>query len=152
VHAELRINAEGIWIIEVAARTIGGECARLLELATGRSLESLVIRAALQMPVSIEPPRGGAGVLMIPTPRAGVLRRIEGVLAAQKVSCIEELVISIREGHELVPLPEGASYLGFMYACAPSAQQAEAALRAAYAELNIVVAPLWKITAPPVGG
>ena len=89
---------------------------------------------------------GGAGVLMIPIARAGILRRVEGVLAAQRTRYIEDVVIAVREGHELVPLPEGNSYLGFVFARAPTASQAEAALRAAHACLNIVVAPLWKLS------
>ena len=86
---------------------------------------------------------GGAGVLMIPIPKAGILRRVEGVLAAQKVPHIEDVVINVREGHELVPLPEGSSYLGFIFARAPNAAQAEAALREAHAYLRVVVMPLW---------
>ena len=82
--------------------------------------------------------------MMIPTPQAGILRRVEGVLAAEKVPYIEEVVINVREGYELVPLPEGSSYLGFIFARAPSAAQAEAALRAAHACLRVVVMPLWK--------
>ena len=86
-----------------------------------------------------------AGVLMIPIPQAGVLKRVEGVLAAQRVPYIESVEIQLREGHELIPLPEGNSYLGFIFARAPSAQQAELALRAAHACLKVVVAPLWKV-------
>ena len=82
---------------------------------------------------------------MIPIPKAGILKRVEGILAAQRIPYIESVEIQIREGHELVPLPEGSSYLGFIFARAPSAAQAEAALRAAHACLNIVVAPLWKV-------
>jgi hypothetical protein len=81
---------------------------------------------------------------MIPIPQAGILRRVEGVLAAEKIPYIEEVVIHVREGYELVPLPEGSSYLGFIFARAPSAAQAEAALRAAHACLHGVVMPLWK--------
>ena len=86
-----------------------------------------------------------AGVLMIPIRTAGILRRIEGMTAARAVDFIEDILISIRDGYELVPLPEGSSYLGFMFARAPTAQQVEAALRAAHEQLNIVVAPLLKI-------
>jgi hypothetical protein len=81
---------------------------------------------------------------MIPIPRAGVLRRVEGLLEAQQVPGITAIDIQIREGHELVPLPEGASYLGFIFARGDTPAQAEAALRQAHACLNIVVAPLWK--------
>jgi biotin carboxylase len=146
VHAECRINAEGIWILEVAARTIGGLCGRLLQFGTGYSLEELVLAQAMGKALPIETSRQGAGVLMIPISESGVLKRVEGILAAQRVPYIESVEIQLREGHELVPLPEGNSYLGFIFARAPSAQQAEAALRAAHACLKIVVAPLWKVS------
>jgi hypothetical protein len=141
VHAELRIrDGDGV-IMEVAARTIGGECARLLTFGTGQGLEDLVISHAVGQPLPIRAQTGGAGVLMIPIPEGGILRRIEGITAARAVPGIEEILINIREGYELVPLPEGASYLGFMFARADSAAAAEAALRAAHAKLKIVVAP-----------
>lgn len=146
IHAECRINAHGVWILEVAARTIGGLCGRLLRFGTGTSLEELVLMHALGESPEMKSETGGAGVLMIPIPQAGILRRVEGVLAAEKVPYIEEVVIYVREGYELVPLPEGCSYLGFIFARAPSAAQAEAALRAAHACLRVVVMPLWKGT------
>ena len=145
VHAELRISPAGCVVIEVASRTIGGECARLLGLGAGVSLEELVIALATGRRLAVAPPAGGAGVLMIPIPGAGILRRIEGISAARAVPYIEDILINIRDGYELVPLPEGSSYLGFMFASAPTPAQAEAALRAAHAELNIVIAPLLRL-------
>jgi len=145
VHAECRLNKDGVWLLEVAARTIGGLCGRLLQFGTGYSLEELVLAQAMGKNLPIEMAQQGAGVLMIPIPKAGILKRVEGILAAQRIPYIESVEIQIREGHELVPLPEGSSYLGFIFARAPSAAQAEAALRAAHACLNIVVAPLWKV-------
>jgi biotin carboxylase len=146
VHAECRINADGVWILEVAARTIGGLCGRLLQFGTGYSLEELVLAQAMGKTLPLETSQQGAGVLMIPIPQAGILKRVEGILAAQRVPYIESVEIQLREGHELVPLPEGSSYLGFIFARAPSARQAEQALREAHACLNIVVAPLWKVS------
>ena len=145
VHAECRINAEGIWILEVAARTIGGLCGRLLQFGTGYSLEELVLAQAMGKALPLQATSQGAGVLMIPIPEAGVLKRVEGILAAQRVPYIESVEIQLREGHELVPLPEGNSYLGFIFSRAPTAEQAEQALREAHACLKIVVAPLWKV-------
>ena len=144
IHAECRVNEQGVWILEVAARTIGGLCGRLLRFGTGRSLEQLVLEHALGDIAEVRPQSGGAGVLMIPIPRAGILRRVEGVLSASRVPGVEDVVIDVREGYELVPLPEGSNYLGFVFARAPGPAAAEAALRAAHACLNIVVAPLWK--------
>ena len=84
---------------------------------------------------------------MIPTPKSGILRRVEGVLAAQKIPLIESVTISVREGHELQTLPEGNSYLGFIFARGPGPQAVEEALRQAHSLLNIVVGPLWKLEA-----
>jgi len=145
VHAEARLPPDACVIMEVAARTIGGECARLLDFGTGHSLEALVISHAIARPLRYDPQPGGAGVLMLPITRAGILRRIEGITAARAVPWIEDILISRRDGYELVPLPEGNSYLGFMFARAPTAEEAEAALRTAYARLNVVTAPLLRI-------
>lgn len=143
IHAECRINEAGVWVLEIAARTIGGLCGRLLKFGTGYGIEELVLEHALGRPLRMDRETGAVGVLMIPIPQAGILRRVEGVLAAQQVPYIEEVVIDLREGYELVPLPEGSSYLGFIFSRAPTPAAAEAALRAAQAQLKIVVAPLW---------
>jgi len=144
VHAECRLNEQGVWLIEMAARTIGGLCARLLRFGTGYQLEELVLAQACGKPIKPETIAEAAGVLMLPIPRAGVLRRVEGLLAAQRVPYVEEVTILVREGHQLVPLPEGSSYLGFVFARASSPALVEAALREAHAALNVVVAPLWE--------
>lgn len=145
VHAECRVNAQGVFILEVAARTIGGMCGRLLRFGTGYTLEELVLAHAMARPLSLNSEQGAAGVLMIPIPQAGLLKRVEGLLAAQRVPFVEDIDIQVREGHELVPLPEGSSYLGFIFSRAPTAQQAEQALREAHACLNFVIAPIWKL-------
>ena len=141
VHAEVRISQGDGVIMELASRTIGGDCARLLRFGTGQGLEDLVISHAVGNPLPVKSQEGGAGVLMIPIPEAGILRRIEGIARARAVPWIEDILIGIREGYELVPLPEGASYLGFIFAHAPTPATAEAALREAHAKLKIVVAP-----------
>ncbi len=143
IHAECRVNAHGAWILEVASRTIGGLCGRLLRFGTGYSLEEIVIAHALGQPIDTQASDGAGGVLMIPVSHGGILRRVEGVLAAQNVQFIEEVTIQMRAGYEVVPWPEGSSYLGFIFARAPTPQQAEAALRAAHACLNIVTVPVW---------
>ncbi|MDH5324538.1 MAG: ATP-grasp domain-containing protein [Gammaproteobacteria bacterium] len=146
VHAELRLFDDEAWILELAARTIGGECARLLEYGTGHSLEELVISYATATPLDIKPMEHSVGVLMIPTPKPGILRRVEGVLAAQNTPLIQEVIISVREGHELNCLPDAASYLGFIFARGENPAVVEQALRQAHAQLKVVVDPLWKIT------
>lgn len=149
IHAECRINKNGVWILEVAARTIGGLCGRLLSLGTGYSLEELVLLHAIGKRTEIKTIKYselGLGVLMIPIPRAGILKRVEGLLEAQRIPYINEVSIEVRDGYELIPLPEGNSYLGFIFAEAPTVKEAEQALRDAHNCLNIVLAPLWKIS------
>ena len=82
---------------------------------------------------------------MLSTLKPGCLRRVEGVLEARRVRYVEDLVIAVREGYELVPLPEGSSYLGFLFARAPGPGLVEAALREAYSKLNVVVSPIWRL-------
>lgn len=141
VHAECRINDQGVWLLEAAARTIGGLCSRLFRFGTGTDLESVVVGHALGQPVELKTSDKGVGVLMIPITEAGVLRRVEGVSEATRIPYIVDVIIDIREGNKLVPLPEASRYLGFIFAEAPDAAAAEAALRAAHDCLNIVVAP-----------
>jgi biotin carboxylase len=142
VHGEVRVSGGSAWVLEVASRTIGGQCARLLRFGTGAGLEELVLAQAAGLPLELAPLDAAGGVLMIPTPRAGVLRRVEGVLAAERVRYVEEMEISLREGYPLVPLPEGATYLGFVFARAPTPELAERALREAHGHLRVVTAPL----------
>ncbi len=144
VHAECRVNSEGVWILELASRTIGGLCSRLFRFGTGFGLEHLVLTHAVGQHLSARRPQEAAGIMMLPIPQAGVLRRVEGVTAARRVPYVEDLTIEIREGYELVPLPEAATYLGFIFARGPTPAKVETALRQAHACLNIVVAPLWK--------
>jgi len=146
VHAELRIHDGDAWIIEIAGRTIGGDCARLFTFGSGTSLEHLVLQRALGCAPGVQdtPFRDGgqaAGVLMIPTPGAGTLRRVEGVMAAGRIPGVREVSITVREGYELVPLPEGGTYLGFVFALGENPADVEASLRRARETIRVVVAP-----------
>jgi biotin carboxylase len=137
IHAELRWDGEAAWIIEIAARSIGGLCARTLRFGAGISLEELVLRRALGLSLPEGPADGGAaGVMMIPIPAAGVLEEVRGQEAARGVPGIEDVVISAHPGQRLVPLPEGSRYLGFLFARAERPEDAEAALRDAHAKLE----------------
>jgi hypothetical protein len=145
VHAECRINSKGVWLIELAARTIGGMCSQLLTFGTGNTLEQLVLANALGLELTNAGKSGAAGVLMLPLQKAGVLRRVEGVLEAEKVVGIDEVQISIREGYRVFPLPEGASYLGFVFASGASPDAVEYSLREANRLIKPVVAPFWSV-------
>jgi biotin carboxylase len=147
LHAELRINGEGVWVMEVAARSIGGLCSRALRFASPASagpvsLEELIIRLSVGEDVSAfsrEPV--ASGVMMIPIPAEGVLVGVEGVEAARKVQGVEDVVITAKVNQKLVPLPEGSSYPGFIFARGESPEFVERALRTAHSKLRFVVAP-----------
>ncbi len=145
IHAECRINRAGIWVIEIAARTIGGLCGRLLQFGTGFNLEELVLAHAVGEPIPTldkQQQNNASGVLMIPIPRHGILKRVEGLLAAQDIPLIDDVSIQIQPGYEVTPLPEGSSYLGFIFASGKTAIEVEQALRDAHDCLTIVIAPL----------
>src|SRR4029453_15818547 len=140
VHVELRLNERGPWLIELAARSIGGLCSRTLSFGTGMSLEEIILRHALGMPIaSLERDRRAAGVMMIPIPGAGVLEEVEGLDAARAVPPVEDVVSALPKGQEVVPLPEGSPYLGFIFSRAETPAAAEAALREAHRHLRFVI-------------
>jgi len=146
VHAELRYNERGAWLIELAARPIGGRCSGALRFGTGdsglgdgASLEEIILRHALGLPIaSLEREVCASGVMMIPVPRPGVLRQVEGVEAARAVPLVDVVDITAHPGETLVPWPEGSRYPGFIFARGPTAEGVEQALRAAHARLRFV--------------
>jgi biotin carboxylase len=145
VHCELRLRAaaEGALepvVLEIAARSIGGLCGRTLRFGTGMSLEELILRRALGRPVdSLERERAAAAVMMIPIPRGGILEEVGGLDEARAVPHVEDITISLHKGQEVVPLPEGSRYLGFIFSRAATPAEAEAALRAAHRHLQFVI-------------
>ena len=142
IHAELRVNDQGAWIIEIAPRSIGGLCSRALRFGDGISLEELILHHALGSHVeSLERESQAAGVMMIPIPEAGILRDIQGRREAEGVRGIEEIRLTIPVGHELVPPPEGARYLGFIFARGQSPGCVEDSLREAHRALAFVITP-----------
>ena len=143
VHAELRLGPDGPVVLEVAARSIGGLCARTLRFGLGAaSLEELVIRNALGLELGALDRSGAAGVMMIPIPSGGVLGEVHGVEAARAVPLVEDVQVTARAGEVLVPLPEGAAYLGFIFARGDAPAAVEQALRDAHARLAFDIAPL----------
>lgn len=131
VHAEMRVNASGVWMLEVAARPIGGLCAKALP-----GLEELILRRAAGQDIPVQPVDGASGVMMIPIPHEGIYRDVTGVEEAEAVPGVTEVIVTAKEGQRIVPLPEGKSYLGFIFARAQTAEEAERALRAAHSKLE----------------
>jgi biotin carboxylase len=162
VHAECRVSdlpetgATRVFVLEVAARPIGGLCARALrfqsawpELPSEISLEELLLRHALgEDPSRYRREPSASGVMMIPIPRRGIYRGVDGVEVARRLRYIEDVRITAKADQLLVPLPEGASYLGFIFARAGNVADVERALRAAHASLTFAVAPEFPLIAP----
>jgi hypothetical protein len=170
VHAEVRLNERGAYVLEVAARPIGGLCARVLRFSDRRA-ESATVRAQTANQCGVAPglhevrcdsisldavllrhalgehPRAfvredlARAVMMIPIERGGILAGVEGVERALKVPGITGIEITAKPDQRLVPLPEGASYLGFIFAAATAPADAEAAVRRAHACLEVHLAP-----------
>jgi biotin carboxylase len=147
VHAELRLPPHG-WpgpvVLELAARTIGGLCHRTLRFGAGIALDELVIAHAAGRDVDVpgSPVGTAGGVYMLPVPRPGVLRAVRGLEAARAVAGVQDVVITARPGDVLVPLPEGRSYVGFLFAGGREPAQVTAALRQAVACIELDVATL----------
>ena len=140
LHAELRLNEDGAWPVDVAARTIGGLCARTLRFGAGMSLEEIVLRHAINAPLqTLNREAAAAGVMMMPIVGRGRIREIRGLDAARAVPLVESIEMEARVGDFLVPLPEGADYPGFIFARGEEPAAVEDALRAAWAEIEFVL-------------
>jgi hypothetical protein len=140
VHVEVRLHDSEVWVIDVAARSIGGLCSRSLHFGLGVSLEELLLRHALGLPLDgLERAPGASGVMMLPIPRAGLLQGVRGRDKVAAMPGIDGLQITAVRGRLLRPLPEGDRYLGFMFASGATPEEVEACLRRAYAELEIEI-------------
>jgi biotin carboxylase len=147
IHAECRVNARGVYVLEVAARPIGGLCAKTLRFEDVRershgfegvliSLEELLLRHTTGESVDhYKRETAAAAVMMIPIPRRGRLKRVDGLDEAARVPGVEDITITAKVDQLLLPLPEGASYLGFIFARSASSDEAVAAVREAHARL-----------------
>jgi biotin carboxylase len=158
LHAECRVNERGVYVLEVAARPIGGLCARTLRFEEVRGgskefetvgLEELLLRHAIGESIDgYRREEASAAVMMIPIPRRGILKSVDGLKEATQIDGIEEVTITAKIDQLLLPLPEGASYLGFIFARRASSDETIAALREAHARLSfnierqIAVVPL----------
>jgi len=149
VHAEMRVNEHGIWLLEVAARSIGGLCGRMLTHLLGASLETLILRQALGEPAALARDDGAAGVMMIPIPRRGIYHGVEGLDEARAVPRISAVTISAEPGQIVAPPPDGSSYLGFIFSRAERPADAEMAVRAAQRMLRFDIRPEYPARVTP---
>ena len=144
VHAECRVNDRDIYVLEVAARPIGGLCSKAIRFLSPderlATLEEVLLRHAIGERVSdYRPISEATGVMMIPIPRRGVYRGVSGVENARQVAGIDDVMITAKPDSTLVPLPEGRSYLGFIFATGTTPAVVENALRNAHATLDFAI-------------
>lgn len=140
IHAELRTDGGRAWVLELAARSIGGLCSRSLRFGVGVTLEEVILRHALGLPIDdLRRESAASGVMMIPIPRAGILEEVRGQDRARAVPGIVGLELTIGPGRQVIPLPEGDRYLGFLFARADGPEEVEDALRTAHGHLEIVI-------------
>jgi hypothetical protein len=128
-------------MLELAARSIGGLCSRALRFPGGRTLEELILASALGHPVpaAVQASDQATGVYMLPVPRAGVLRGVEGRDSAAALPGITGLTITVPVGQPVRPLPDGDRYLGFIFAAAATRHEVEQALTAARDQLRVTI-------------
>jgi biotin carboxylase len=154
VHAEFRLNDEGVWPIELAPRPIGGLCAQALRFRISGTaevigLEELLLRHALDLPgASAEREDAASGVMMIPVPESGILERVEGQEEAKRIVGITSLEITARLRDYIAAWPEGSSYLGFLFARSDDPASVEATLRQAHARLHFTLTPRLPVEHP----
>jgi len=143
VHAELRVNEQGSWLVEVAGRSIGGLCSQTLRFGVDASLEELILRQAAGMGIGdTQRQNSASGVMMIPIPEGGLLRGFSGVAEAEAIELIESVEITAPLNNTVTPLPEGESYLGFIFARGETAEVVETALRTAHEKLHFDITPI----------
>ena len=145
VHAEMRLNSKGIWLLEIAARSIGGLCGRVLRHALGMSIEELILRQALGKKLPTPDLDCAAGVMMIPIPMRGIYQGVRNLDLARKLPGITDIEITAEIGHIIIPPPEGASYLGFIFACAANPQEVESVIRSAHRCLQFDIQPEFQV-------
>ncbi len=140
VHAEVRLDGDKVVLIDLAGRSIGGQCARTLSFGSGLSLEEIILTHAVGDDINqLNRESSAAGVMMIPIPAAGIFQKVSGVDKAEKISGIESVSIVPTSGDELIPLPDGNEYLGFIFAKGTTAQIVEKSLREAHNQLDFQI-------------
>lgn len=154
VHAELRVNDAGPWMVEIAGRSIGGLCSQTLNFGLeGVSLEALILRQAVGMEIdSLAQEPSANGVMMIPIPHGGIFKGVTGLEAAQAIPGVESIRITAKENYPITPLPEGDSYLGFIFARGETPDEVETALREAHRQLQFKIEEMLLLQVGGVGG
>jgi len=140
IHAELRLGRPQPVVIDLASRSIGGRCSRVLHFRSGRTLEEIILLAALgQDPGDLELDGRARGVMMLPIPKSGTLRSVPGRDAVLAMPGVDEVELTIPIGGLVASWPEGDRYLGFIFASGSDAGAVADQLRLAYSTLGLVI-------------
>jgi biotin carboxylase len=140
VHAEVRLEDDEVFLIDLAGRSIGGLCARTLSFGSGLSLEEIILTHAVGDDINqLNRESLAAGVMMIPIPAAGIFQKVSGVDKAENISGIESVSIIPTSGDEVIPLPDGNEYLGFIFGKGKNPQTVEESLREAHDQLDFEI-------------
>lgn len=142
VHVEMRINPEGVWVVEVAPRSIGGYCSSALKFDSGRTLEELILRQSIGMDIADDTQsKIASGVMMIPSNTKGILKEVQGVADAKNIKNIDQVIIEARPGQVIQTLPEANRYLGFIFATAENSDEVVASLKESYSYIKFIFHP-----------
>ena len=145
VHAECRVAAdEEVYVLEVAARPIGGICSRVLTFSRRgggeHSLEEVLLHHAVGRPIhDYSREARAAAVMMIPIGQRGMFKGVSGDEEARRVPGVTDVTITAKPGQLLEPLPEAGSYLGFIFSRGVLPADAEASVREAHRRLQFAI-------------
>jgi hypothetical protein len=140
LHAELRLGGAQPALIDIASRSIGGRCSRVLHFRSGRSLEEILLLAALgEDPGDLELDATARGVMMLPIPKSGTLHSVPGRDAVLAMPGVDDVELTVPVGGRVVSWPEGDRYLGFIFASGSDVGFVADQLRLAYSKLGLVI-------------
>lgn len=144
-HCEIRVCEDGLYVLEVAGRLLGGACARVFRDCLGTDIHPLLLRLAMGEDVEIPAadPARFAAALMLPVPGEGRLIGLRGVDRARRVPCVTDVIEVGCAGDIIVPFPEQACYpVGFIGAAGATREQVEDALAWAASSVSVELAPV----------
>ncbi len=141
-YTQLRLGAEGAFLVETAHRLGGGLDPDVTLLASGVSLYRRIVGVALGRPAweSAGPEgalHGGAvGRFLVGTP--GRVKQIDGLDAARATPHIVDAQVFVTPGDTVHPLVDGSKRVGHVLATGTDRADAERSAAAAMAAIHIV--------------
>ena len=137
VHIEIRINKDGIFLVDIAARSIGGYCSEVLQFPNKITLEEIILNNSLGKKYDGVMNQDIHGVMMIPTRSEGIFQEILGVERAKKTKLITHIKIAVHKGKKIKKLPKANIYLGFIFAKGNNKNEVVRALQNAHKHIKV---------------